>query len=792
MLSSPTLTSASGPQTVVNGSTPAALVFDTPFSKTSQELIQFVTTLRGLGAQVYLDLPRIIVIGNQSAGKSSLVEAISGISVPRDAGTCTRCPMECRLAHSADEWSCQISIRWEFDSAGKPLEDGVQEVPFGPRITDKDEVEPLLRRAQAAILSTAPGGSVAHFVDMDLDTVRNLMNPKSGKQPLAFSRNTICVDLTGPDLADLSFVDLPAGIVQNAEAEIVTLVEDLVTSYADGNCLILVALPMSDDIENQKAARIAKHVDPQGLRTIGVLTKPDTIPVGSTKRRQMWLDVLEGREHPLQHGYYCTRQPDDDQRLEGITPAQARAAEVQFFRTTGPWSTSTCLHRFGTTNLVKSISELLTRIISDSLPKLMSEVSTQLAATNKALEGLPPQIATEPSAFVLDLVTKFRNDVVELVQGSPRHTLLVQKNKETYERYKHVIRGTAPAFVPYEDAQRAPRKNKNKYAKLDEDEEGAKVVSRAPPTYVYLEEVRQHIQASVTRELPNNIPYPAKRSLIHEFQKTWEANTIACFENVQAEFARALTELIHSRFERFHHLKGVVAPAVMDQVHQCADKTVEHLKTILELEVEAPPFTQNTRDYVEMRDKQLAQYKQARVYHAGKAGTGGGARGEDESSEEEWSAGGPWNGSRDEFSFAVPRPLKALSEAEKASLKKALGELVKLGYPATEEDLAKLTPADEYEEELVVMAEVRAYFQIAYKHLIDIVPKMIDRKLLYALADRLQAVLIEKLGLGSAKADARCTAYIAEDAHVVATRTELLAKKKKLEEVQRALFNFGF
>ncbi|CDO78268.1 hypothetical protein BN946_scf184564.g1, partial [Trametes cinnabarina] len=122
-----------------------------------------------------------------------------------------------------------------------------------------------------------------------------------------------------------------------------------------------------------------------------VLTKPDTLPPGSTKRRELWLDVLEGREHVLQHGYYCTRQPDDDQRLAGITSMEARAAEADFFRTTSPWSSSTVPHRFGTQNLVKSISELLTRIISDSLPGLLSEVASQLANTNKQLEALPPQ-----------------------------------------------------------------------------------------------------------------------------------------------------------------------------------------------------------------------------------------------------------------------------------------------------------------------------------------------------------------------------------------------------------------
>ena len=139
-----------------------------------------------------------------------------------------------------------------------------------------------------------------------------------------------------------------------------------------------------DDIQNQKAVRLAKQVDPHGLRTIGmflpqiavaphilnkilgVLTKPDTLSRGASRMREMWLDVLEGRDHQLKHGYFCTRQPDDDKRLSGVSPSEARAAEAEFFKMNSPWSTSISHSRFGTPNLVKSISELLTKIISDS------------------------------------------------------------------------------------------------------------------------------------------------------------------------------------------------------------------------------------------------------------------------------------------------------------------------------------------------------------------------------------------------------------------------------------------
>lgn len=244
----------------------------------------------------------------------------------------------------------------------------------------------------------------------------------------------------------------------------------------------------------------------------------------------------------------------------------------------------------------------------------------------------------------------------------------------------------------------------------------------------------------------------------------------------------------------------------MEQVNACANETLANVHTILKLE-RAAPYTQNTHYFADKRDKQLAQYKQARAFRAGKAANASSGRSNGDSeddSEEEGSAGGSGSGT---FSRAPSK----LGPKEKETLLSALAELTKLGYPVKEDDLGKLNPPDEYQEELEVMAEVRAYFQVSYKvrlarafaalravltvvlaqRIIDYIPLSIDQHFLYALAERLQGVLIEKLGLGSARADARCAQYVAEDPHINAQRAELLAKKKKLESVQRALFNFG-
>ena len=103
-------------------------------------------------------------------------------------------------------------------------------------------------------------------------------------------------------------------------------------------------------------------------KVVGVLTKPDAVPEGEIKSRQMWLDVLEGRRLPLKHGYFCTLQPDEASRNAGVMPAEARDAEAKFFATKAPWARSTAAARgrLGTPNLVKRTSELLHGLIRDS------------------------------------------------------------------------------------------------------------------------------------------------------------------------------------------------------------------------------------------------------------------------------------------------------------------------------------------------------------------------------------------------------------------------------------------
>ncbi len=111
--------------------------------------------------------------------------------------------MECRLSSSLGPWQCRISIRREYDKH-KRLDD-IREIPFGDLITDKSEVELALRRAQLAVLN--PSIPIPKILKSSVEELNDWSTQSAHQVP--FSRNVVCVDLEGPDLTDLSFIDLP-------------------------------------------------------------------------------------------------------------------------------------------------------------------------------------------------------------------------------------------------------------------------------------------------------------------------------------------------------------------------------------------------------------------------------------------------------------------------------------------------------------------------------------------------------------------------------------------------------
>lgn len=108
------------------------------------------------------------------------------------------CPTECRLSSSNEDWECIVSLRFTTDNLGQPLGQARNE-QFGETIYHKDEVEERIRRAQRAILN--PNTPSIKFLENE--------HADGGAAEVAFSMNCISLQISGKNVADLSFVDLP-------------------------------------------------------------------------------------------------------------------------------------------------------------------------------------------------------------------------------------------------------------------------------------------------------------------------------------------------------------------------------------------------------------------------------------------------------------------------------------------------------------------------------------------------------------------------------------------------------
>ena len=96
---------------------------------------------------------------------------------------------------------------------------------------------------------------------------------------------------------------------------------------------------------------------------LGLLTKPDTVLPSSHGQLQKWREVLEGKAHILNNGYYCVRLPDEAERMKQFSRAKAEELAEDFFKSRQPWSEMPNRRCFGVPNLVGDVSALLVQWI---------------------------------------------------------------------------------------------------------------------------------------------------------------------------------------------------------------------------------------------------------------------------------------------------------------------------------------------------------------------------------------------------------------------------------------------
>ncbi|XP_043938270.1 dynamin-2 [Protopterus annectens] len=224
-----------------------------------------------------------------------------------------------------------------------------------------------------------------------------------------------------PHVLNLTLIDLPGVTkvpVGDQPADIEYQIRDMIMQFISReNCLILSVTPANSDLANSDALKLAKEVDPQGLRTIGVITKLDLMDEGTDAR-----DVLENKLLPLRRGYIGVvnrSQKDIDGRKD---IKAALSAERKFFLSHPAYRH--LADRMGTPYLQKVLNQQLTNHIRETLPTLRSKLQSQLLSLEKEVEeykNFRPDDPTRKTKALLQMVQQFGLDFEKRIEGSGDH-----------------------------------------------------------------------------------------------------------------------------------------------------------------------------------------------------------------------------------------------------------------------------------------------------------------------------------------------------------------------------------
>ncbi|KAL1561600.1 dynamin GTPase [Salvia divinorum] len=343
-----------------------------PYNDRIRPLLDTVDRLRHLKImQEGIQLPTIVVVGDQSSGKSSVLESLAGIHLPRGDGICTRVPLIMSLKNHSDP---RPHLSLEFN--GKAVE------------TDE-----------------------ANVVDEIMHTTQEIAGKGKG-----ISNTPLTLVVKKKGVPDLTMIDLP-GItrvpVKGQPEDISEQISDIIMKYiTPEESILLNVLSAGVDFPTCESIRMSQRVDKSGHRTLAVVTKADKSPEGL-------LEKIVSDDVNIGLGYVCVRNRIGDETYE-----EARAEEAKLFEN------NHLLSRIdksivGISALAERLTTIQANIIVKCLPEIVSKINEKLSANLEELNKTPQHLSS-----IGEAMTEFMN-----ILGSARESLrkiLLQSEFDEY------------------------------------------------------------------------------------------------------------------------------------------------------------------------------------------------------------------------------------------------------------------------------------------------------------------------------------------------------------------------
>ncbi|CAK7206640.1 hypothetical protein SEUCBS139899_009442 [Sporothrix eucalyptigena] len=350
-------------------------------SPEAKALLDTIDSLRELQIDKIIDLPQIVVVGDQSSGKSSVLEAISRVRFPTKGDLCTRFATELVLRRDS---KTKIGV---------------------------------------TIIPAKSSGSSQHFhrTSFNKDALAEIISEateKMGIRQTGFSQDILRVEISGPDIYPVTLIDLP-GFFHSETSDQTSKDREITKQLAEHymkqpKSIILAVVSANHNLAGQIVIQEALKHDPKRERTLGVITKPDL--AGSQDEKKCF-QLVRGEEskHKLKLGWHVLRNRPEGE--ENTSADDRDADEEKFFRTSAwpRFAPTSC----GIRSLRKKLSRALLELIQKTLPGVIVQIERNLSTRQHDLDqlGKPRSELADLRAYLLEIAERFQRLAFDGVDG---------------------------------------------------------------------------------------------------------------------------------------------------------------------------------------------------------------------------------------------------------------------------------------------------------------------------------------------------------------------------------------
>ena len=534
-------------------------------SRDQIDLLDSVDYLRSQGISHYVSLPQIIVCGDQSSGKSSVLEAISGVSFPVKSNLSTRFPTELVLRKTPQ--AC-VSVSIVPHQSRNESERSVLG-KFHEELEGFEGLPTLIENAKGAMAISTHGK--------------------------AFSKDLLRIEVSGPDRPHLTIVDLPGLIhseTKQQSASDVDLVQDVVQSYMrEERSIILAVVSAKNDYANQIVLKLARAADKKGHRTLGVITKPDTLIAGS-ESEAMYVSLARNQDVEFRLGWHVLKNMDSETGEWSLTDRDTK--EATFF-SHGIWE--------DLSRSLLGIDQLRNRL--SKVPSLIDEIELKSIDCRARLDklGEPRSTLSEQRLYLFHLSQSFQSLVKAAVDGSYNDPFFGDAKSDSgyRKRIRAVIQNLNLDFA-YDLTKRGHRREiTENQDSTDDILQNVISVSRNQ----FVDHVHHLMKRTKGRELPGTFNPMIVSDLFLEQSASWETIVRSHVDKVWkavGDFLRHAAIHVADTTTSQALYQNIFEPTLKQLLESVKDKTTE----LLQPHQKSHPITYNhyfTENLQKLREK---------------------------------------------------------------------------------------------------------------------------------------------------------------------------------------------